>query len=98
MLQNKEKYIADFYYKTKVYDAARYRYSAIIKKFDNKKLVDYSILRSLRSSIKLEDKVFCAQNHALYSEKISPTKKEDFNGYMRTCLKISQKEKKVEEL
>jgi outer membrane protein assembly factor BamD len=98
MLQNKEKYIADFYFKTEVYDAARYRYSAIIKKFNDKKLTDHSILRALLSSIKIDDKVFCAQNHSLYLERISPSRKEDFNGHMRTCLKISQKEKKVEEL
>lgn len=98
MLQNKEKYIADFYFKTEVYDAARYRYTAIIKKFSDNKLIDHSIIRALRSSIKLDDKVYCAQNHAMYVERISPSKKEDFDGHMRTCLKISQKEKKVEEL
>lgn len=98
MLQNKEKYIADFYFKTGVYDAARYRYTAIINKFNDKKLVDHSIIRALRSSIKIDDKVFCAQNHATYLEKISPSKRKDFDGHMRTCLKISQKEKKVEKL
>src|SRR5690606_29158789 len=44
MIQKKEKYIADFYYRTEVFDAARYRYLDIIKSFKDPDLRKHSMI------------------------------------------------------
>ena len=37
LLKKREEYVADFYYKTKKYHAAKYRYKGIIEKTQNTK-------------------------------------------------------------
>lgn len=54
MLNSKEKYIADFYFKTKVYDAARFRYLRNIADKKDDKLVKHSMVRVVESSLKLK--------------------------------------------
>ncbi len=51
MIEDKEKYIADFYFKTEVYDAARWRYLDIIKNFTDKKLYSHSASRVIQTSM-----------------------------------------------
>lgn len=54
MLNSKEKYIADFYFKTKVYDAARFRYLKNITEKKDGQLVKHSMIRVVESSLKLK--------------------------------------------
>lgn len=49
MLQDKEKYIADFYFKTEVYDAAIWRYKDILLNFADKDLRSHSSARIIQS-------------------------------------------------
>ncbi len=71
MFINKAKYIADFYYKTEVYDSARFRYLAILKKFEETKLRRHSIFRVVEASIKLDDLKGCKDYADQYSSELS---------------------------
>jgi outer membrane protein assembly factor BamD len=51
MMEAKERYIADFYFKTEVYDAARHRYLDILKNFKTTSLRQHSILRVVETSL-----------------------------------------------
>jgi outer membrane protein assembly factor BamD len=59
MLQEKEKYIADFYFKTKVYDAAIYRYEAILKEFTNQSIKDHAKKRIVEAAYISKDLKNC---------------------------------------
>lgn len=62
MLRDKEQYIADFYFKTKVYEAARFRYKQILKNFEQSKLLEYSMVRAVESSLMMNDKKACTRD------------------------------------
>ena len=62
MLKAKEKYIADFYFKTEVYQAARYRYKQILQMYDEESLLKHSMLRAVESSLKLKEKENCSRD------------------------------------
>lgn len=79
MLLNKEKYIADFYYRTKVYKAARYRYKKIMKEFDDNKVLLMAMERVVLSSLKMKDAKSC---------------KRDAKAFMRVLNKKEQQVKK----
>lgn len=59
MIRDKEQYIADFYFKTEVYEAARWRYLNILDNFNDQKLVKHSMERVILSSYKMKDYVKC---------------------------------------
>lgn len=71
LLLKKEQYIADFYYKTEVYDAARFRYLSILNSFNEPKLVEHSINRVLLSSIELEDYEGCLKYYNEFIERVN---------------------------
>lgn len=66
--RKKAKYIADFYFKTEVFDAARWRYLDILTRFDEPELRRHSQKRVLLSSLKLQDYDACLQYSATYLE------------------------------
>jgi outer membrane protein assembly factor BamD len=55
MIRDKEKYIADFYFKTENYDAAIWRYKDILNSFKNKKLLKHSVNRLVLASYYAKD-------------------------------------------
>jgi outer membrane protein assembly factor BamD len=55
MLYDKEKYVADFYYKTKVFDAARYRYIKMLREIDEPIFQDHAMKRIIMSSHRLKE-------------------------------------------
>lgn len=62
MIEKKNRYIADFYFKTEVYDAARYRYLDILKEFPrphSPSLRDHAMLRIMEISLKLKTSQDC---------------------------------------
>lgn len=67
MLEQKEKYIADFYFKTQSYSAARYRYLQILGNFKKSSLREHAMLRVLESSVLLNDKKKCYEYYLEYS-------------------------------
>lgn len=59
MIREKETNIADFYFRTKVFEAARWRYLDILKNFQDKKLRKISMQRVVESSLYMKDYEKC---------------------------------------
>lgn len=88
MILDKERYIGDFYYKTDVYDAARYRYLSIIDRFKSSpKLMAHSMIRVVESSSKLKDKDACTKYFELYKNQIEQTQIDRLQKAYNSCLK-----------
>ncbi len=86
MLEKKELYIADFYFKTEVFDAARYRYLDILKTFRKpKSMLDHSMIRIVETSRRLDKKEECLEFYKKFETKISKERKQDLDRSMNAC-------------
>jgi outer membrane protein assembly factor BamD len=88
MIKKKEKYIADFYFKTDVYDAARFHYLSILRDFSDSMLKDHSMVRIIQASAILDDKENCKRYFYDYKEKISTQKKTDLEEAFEGCTQL----------
>ncbi|OFZ76797.1 MAG: hypothetical protein A2451_09550 [Bdellovibrionales bacterium RIFOXYC2_FULL_39_8] len=88
MLEKKEQYIADFYFKTEEYAAAIYRFKSIVENFSTVELKDYSILKILESAKLLKNKADCTKYFDMYKGVISSDRKEDLVSSFENCKKI----------
>lgn len=85
MFKEKEQYIADFYFKTKIFDAARYRYLAMIDEFKESNILDHSIIRVLLSSLELGEKPECVQYAKILRKKLSASAVDQFEKVLDQC-------------
>jgi outer membrane protein assembly factor BamD len=92
MFRQKEQYIADFYFKTEVYDSARFRYLSILSNFSDKALIDHSIERVLKSSYYLKDKKACKKHFYELENQLSSDKKENFLRVFKECMELKDPE------
>jgi outer membrane protein assembly factor BamD len=83
MLKSRQKYIADFYFKTEVYDSARFRYLDILSKFKDRALREHAMLRVVESSLHLKEKDKCLQYYKSYRGLVSSNKQ----GYLEDLFK-----------
>ena len=82
----KEQYIADFYFKTEVFDSARYRYLGILKSFSSpQELLDHSKLRIIASSYRLNKKEDCRKYYLQFHETVSKDFKEQMEKFYGKC-------------
>ncbi len=88
MLEKKEKYIADFYFKTKEYAAAIFRFKNIVETFETTDLKDYSILKIVESARLLKNKDECTKYFELYQNIISIGNKETLTDSYEKCKKL----------
>lgn len=93
MMRSKEKYIADFYFKTGVYDAARFRYENIISDFVAPDLRAHAMIRSLQASEELGEPEYCQKNGNVFTNMIVENFKEDLKEALEDCLKVEPKVK-----
>lgn len=68
MIQDKEKYIADFYFKVDKLKAAKWRYLNILENFEDKKLRAHAFSRALSLSYELKEYEFCHSISSSISE------------------------------
>lgn len=87
MIRSKEKYIADFYFKTKVYSAARYRYLKILREFDDKGLAQHSMSRVIQASYKLGEINECNTYVQKYFDQLGNKHKSKLRKIVKQCLK-----------
>ncbi|MFT6631793.1 MAG: outer membrane protein assembly factor BamD [Bacteriovoracaceae bacterium] len=87
MLKDKEKYIADFYFKTEVFDAARWRYKDILSNFEDKKLRSHSMQRVILSTYFLKEYKKCISLATDYSEFLVEADKKIVKEYSTYCKK-----------
>jgi outer membrane protein assembly factor BamD len=90
MIQDKEQYIADFYFKTELYSAARWRYLEIINQFDNKQLKQHSIKRVVESSLKLKEYEKCINYADTYLDILGNQGKKEVEEIKNKCKKSIQ--------
>ncbi|EQC43547.1 outer membrane protein assembly factor BamD [Bacteriovorax sp. Seq25_V] len=87
MLVDKEKYIADFYYKTEDYESAKFRYGNILKEISNKELRSHAVLRMLLIGEKLDDSVICRDVYSRYKSDLLEKQSKEANSVYLSCLK-----------
>ena len=85
LIRNKEKYIADFYFKTEVYDSARYRYLNILKKFRLAELRDHSMIRIVTASGKMSKYTECSRYYRQFKNEVSVGKRDLLETAFKTC-------------
>jgi outer membrane protein assembly factor BamD len=87
MLLDKEKYIADFYYKTEVYEAARWRYLDILENFKDKGIRKHSMLRVVQSSRFMKDYEKCIGYADKYFQFLGKEAKKTSQEFKNICAK-----------
>ncbi|MCB9060635.1 MAG: outer membrane protein assembly factor BamD [Halobacteriovoraceae bacterium] len=85
MKRDREQYIADFYFKTEVYDSAVYRYNEILKTYREKDLRVHSIVRLVQSFAFLKNKEECHNNFNLYQSELSGKRLDELKEVVKTC-------------
>ncbi len=85
LIKQKQKYIADFYFKTKVYDAAVYRYKLILDTFDDTEIRNHAIERVLKSYAKLKQKKECSGFYQEYFSLVKKSEKAVLKNIYRSC-------------
>jgi outer membrane protein assembly factor BamD len=88
MIRQKEQYIADFYYKTEVFDSARYRYLNILKTFSKNSLRDHSMIRILKASKALDKPKECASFYRKYKGKVSSKNRNELDSAYKSCKSL----------
>ena len=89
LLAKKDRYIADFYYKTEVFDSARHRYLYILgNNLTDKDLRDYYIVRLVKSSENLKDKKTCLNHYEKFKSTISKGKLNELESVANDCRNI----------
>jgi outer membrane protein assembly factor BamD len=91
MLRAQEQYIADFYFKTEVFDAAIYRYRLIIQNYKSGPEVEHSAARIIMSAHKLKSMEQCVEYYAKYQPLIVNETKRKVEELMRECRKFPPK-------
>lgn len=86
MLQNRERYIADFYFRTKVYISARERYLFILNNYQDRALQDEAMIRIVRSSYYMEEKDECASFYRSFIGSISSENKRELERAAARCI------------
>ena len=85
MIRDKEQYIADFYYKTEVFEAARWRYLEILKNFQNKDIRKHSMQRIVESSYLMKDYKNCINYANEYFEFLGKEGKKVASDIKKQC-------------
>ena len=89
LVRNKEKYIADFYFKTEDYLSARFHYITITEKFMDKSVLGHAMVRILEASAELKEKDSCTHYYKHYQRVIPEKFKRSFESAYEDCKEIS---------
>ncbi|GAB4009611.1 MAG: hypothetical protein Fur0010_00540 [Bdellovibrio sp.] len=71
MLNKKEKYIADFYYKTDDFESALYRYKQILNTISLADYQEHAAVRALSSASKLKRTMECKEIYGRFKSKVN---------------------------
>ncbi len=92
MIIEKEKYIADFYFKTERYDSAMYRYGTILEHFSERWIRDHSILRLLNSAYFSKEKEKCLSAYKKFVTELSEKDARKASQLEKKCLSLQVKD------
>ena len=85
MLEDKDIYIADFYYRTEDYEASRARYVEMIPGLTNEKDRERAITRVLQASLILKDLPSCEKYYSEYISKVNELMKKELTSIYEKC-------------
>ncbi|MCB9094862.1 MAG: outer membrane protein assembly factor BamD [Halobacteriovoraceae bacterium] len=85
MLKEKEKYIADFYFRTESYSAARYRYLDIINNFEDKTLLSHSRKQVVKASFYMGEYKKCLSYLKKYAKTLSEQDAGEMEEWASKC-------------
>jgi len=88
MLRSKDKYIADFYFKTEKFSAARYWYLDMLVAYDNQAIRNHAILGVLKSSLRLKEKEECLNYSEKYSQEVEKEYHKELKSVQDQCQKL----------
>jgi outer membrane protein assembly factor BamD len=88
LVRNKEKYIADFYFKTEDYLSARFHYITITEKFLDKSVLGHAMVRILEASAELKEKDSCTHYYHHYQRVVPKNYKKSFENAYDDCKEI----------
>lgn len=80
-----EQYVADFYFKTEQYSAARWRYFDILSNFQENKLRSHSMQRIVQSSFYLKEYEKCITYADKYTQELTKSDKDKVSEYTKYC-------------
>lgn len=85
MLRAKDQYIADFYFKTGEYSAARYWYLDMLERHQDLKVRNHSILRTIASTRYLKEWQQCLDYAEKYYEAVEKETQEEILSIKEKC-------------
>lgn len=88
MLRKKDLYIADFYFKTGEYSAARYWYLDILENHQDEKLRSHSMARTIMATARLKEWQPCLEYYEKFQQSVvDKGVKEEIDSIKDTCQK-----------
>jgi outer membrane protein assembly factor BamD len=87
MLRQKDQYIADFYFKTEEFSAARYWYLDILENHQDEKIRKHAIVRIITATYKLEEKKACLEYVEKYHEMVDKEAHVEIDSIKERCQK-----------
>jgi outer membrane protein assembly factor BamD len=87
MLRKKDQYIADFYFKTDAYGAARYWYLDILSNHSNEKIRRHAMERVVKASLELKEYQTCINYAEKFYELVDKKTKKVIQSVKDTCSK-----------
>lgn len=87
MLRQKDQYIADFYFKTEVFSAARYWYLDILSNHSNDKIRRHAMGRVVQASLELKEYRACINYAEKFYDLVDKKTKKVIQSVKETCSK-----------
>jgi outer membrane protein assembly factor BamD len=87
MLLNKEKYIANFYYKTEDFESAKFRYLNILRNITDDTLRSTAVERLVTIGKETKDSKLCRDTYSMYKSAILEDKQEKVQKLYFSCIK-----------
>lgn len=87
MLRQKDQYIADFYYKTDEWSAARYWYLDMLANHHDKKTRDHAMVRTILATYELKEWQTCVDYAEKFYQEIDKEGQEEIKSIKDKCQK-----------
>ena len=85
MLRQKDQYIADFYFKTKEWSAARYWYLDILENHKEDKLRRHAMVRTVEATRQLKEWDTCKEYSEKFLQEVDKEAKKDIKSSLDNC-------------
>ena len=87
MLRQKDQYIADFYFKTGEYSAARYWYLDILENHQDNKIKNHAMLRTILATSKLKEWQSCLDYVEKFYQMVDKGSQSEIKSIKNKCQK-----------